>query len=237
MRLSVIIPTYNRKNVLRHTILSLINQCIDDYEVIICDDGGNDNTYSELELIKKSFSLPFSLEYCYQERKGFRAGQARNMGICKAKAEKIIFIDQDVLSSQNVLKMFETVENGMFSCGIKKLVPIELYNRISDNDVLDGMRLFLGSTFGHVNATLSSFGAITKHDLDLVEGFDSEFIGYGLEDTELIERLRDIRIRSGTDIRCIGYHIEHEGNVVSRQSQDIYHHKRNNRTGTGKKVK
>jgi glycosyltransferase involved in cell wall biosynthesis len=236
MDLSVIIPTYNRKKVLRSVVLSLINQGNLDYEIIVCDDGGDDNTFLELEDIKKNFELPFSLEYCYQERKGFRAGSARNMGARKAKADKFVFIDQDVIVSPEILQKFKDVQNGCFVCGIKRLVSLEFYNKVSDNSIVNGMEIFLSQTFGFINATLSSLGAITRHDFELVDGFDEDFVSYGLEDTELIERLRDIKIRAGTDIRCVGYHIEHDGNVVSRQIQDIYHHKRNNRTGTGKKV-
>lgn len=236
MKLSVIIPTYNRKKVLRHTILSLINQGVNDYEVVVCDDGSDDGTYEEINKISRDYILPFTLEYCYQERKGFRAGQARNLGVKKSKADILVFVDHDVLSSPYVLQNFITVKNGLFCCGIKKMVSLEFYARVSDYDILNDMKIFENIAFGHINATLSSFGAITRHDFELVDGFDEEFLGYGLEDTELIERLRDIRIHSGTDPKCIGYHIEHDGSRVSRQSQDIYHHKRNHRTGTGKKI-
>jgi len=238
MELSVIIPTYNRKKVLRHLLLSLINQGKLEYEVIVFDDGGDDNTYLELEDIKDKFKLPYELKYFYQERKGFRAGSARNLGVSKACSNKFVFIDHDTLLAPFILQYFKEVSDGFFINGIKRLVSLQFYSTISDKDILEKMKFFTETTFGSLTATLSSFGSITRHDFKLVNGFDDDFTEYGLEDTELIDRLKDVKISSRTHPCCIGYHIEHdyEKRIVSRHMQDVYHHKRNNKTGDGRKV-
>ena len=52
LKASVIVPTYNRKKLLNYTLESLSKQTMnkEEYEIIICDDGSNDNTF---ELIRK----------------------------------------------------------------------------------------------------------------------------------------------------------------------------------------
>lgn len=47
LKASVIVPTYNRKKLLNYTLESLSKQTMnkEEYEIIICDDGSNDNTF------------------------------------------------------------------------------------------------------------------------------------------------------------------------------------------------
>ena len=89
---SVIIPTYNRKEKLKEAIFSVINQSFSDIEIIVVDDGSQDETRELLvQLAKKYKNLSF---YC-QEHKGVSA--ARNLGVKKATADWICFLDSDDL--------------------------------------------------------------------------------------------------------------------------------------------
>ncbi len=69
--ISVIVPTYNRKELLEKAVLSVINQKNDtsfDWELIIVDDGSIDGTY---EYIKRYISeYPDNIHYFYQENSG-----------------------------------------------------------------------------------------------------------------------------------------------------------------------
>jgi len=89
MKISVIIPTYNRANFLLKTIQSVLDQSILPYEIIVVDDGSTDETQA---IIKDS---PFydKLIYLRQENKG--VSSARNRGIDIAKGEWICFLDSD----------------------------------------------------------------------------------------------------------------------------------------------
>ena len=87
MNISVVIPTYNRKELLKRSIDSVINQTIKPSEIIIVDDGSNDGTEA---MVKKNYD---SLKLIKQKNKG--ASAARNSGIRASSGEWICFLDSD----------------------------------------------------------------------------------------------------------------------------------------------
>jgi GT2 family glycosyltransferase len=85
---SIIIPTYNRAEFLKICIDSVIKQTFEDFEVIIIDDGSEDNTRSIIsELDDKR------IKYIYQNHCG--VSKARNTGIKTASGKFICFLDSD----------------------------------------------------------------------------------------------------------------------------------------------
>ncbi len=87
MKVSVIIPTYNRKHTLSRAIESIISQTIKPLEIIIVDDGSDDGTR---EWIKQEY--PF-IQYLNQNNSGVSA--SRNRGIFSANGNWIAFLDSD----------------------------------------------------------------------------------------------------------------------------------------------
>jgi len=92
---SVIIPSYNRKEMLRNAINSVIDQDYRDFEIIVVDDGSFDGT-SELADEYKG-----SITYIYQENSGVSA--ARNKGILSSSAPHIALLDSDDTWHKNKL--------------------------------------------------------------------------------------------------------------------------------------
>ena len=87
----VIIPTYNRANLISEAILSVLSQTFQQFEIIVVDDGSNDNTE---EIVLRFVQNHKRIKYLYQENQG--AGSARNNGICQDNAPKYIaFLDSD----------------------------------------------------------------------------------------------------------------------------------------------
>lgn len=86
---SVIIPTYNRAEMLKEAIISVLNQSYQNFEIIIIDDGSKDNTKD----IVKSFKDK-RLKYIWQKNSG-RPASARNSGLKVAKGEYIALLDSD----------------------------------------------------------------------------------------------------------------------------------------------
>ncbi|GLQ73068.1 glycosyltransferase [Vibrio penaeicida] len=101
-KISVVIPTYNREDLLAYTLDSLVSQTLDkdQFEVIVVNDGGQDNTESVIEKYKSELDL----QYFWQPDKGFRAGKARNVGTMIADGKYIIYIDTGVLLSSITLE-------------------------------------------------------------------------------------------------------------------------------------
>ncbi|MFM7681211.1 MAG: glycosyltransferase family 2 protein, partial [Bacteroidota bacterium] len=90
MFFSIIIPTYNRANLLPETIRSVQNQTFEDWECIVVDDGSTDNTNQVVEEIIK---LDSRIKYVFQENAERSA--ARNNGIRNSYGEYICFLDSD----------------------------------------------------------------------------------------------------------------------------------------------
>lgn len=85
---SVVIPTYNRANIIQRAIKSVIRQQYDNIEIIVVDDGSEDNTKEKVEQLDAE-----NLRYVEQPNKG--ANAARNRGINEANGEIISFLDSD----------------------------------------------------------------------------------------------------------------------------------------------
>ncbi|MFH0961016.1 MAG: glycosyltransferase [Pseudomonadota bacterium] len=84
---SVIVPTFNRGDVLSRAIGSVLSQTFEDYELIVVDDGSTDSTRDLFS------SLPRSVNYINQKHKGVSA--ARNKGILESTGELVAFLDSD----------------------------------------------------------------------------------------------------------------------------------------------
>ena len=106
LKISVIIPTYNRGNIISHSIKSVLNQTYKNLEVIIVDDGSVDNTQQEIDKIKDNRIKYIKLE------KNYGAPNARNIGIKNAVGQLISFQDSDDILYPNKLeKQFHNIIN------------------------------------------------------------------------------------------------------------------------------
>jgi len=97
MFFSIVIPTYNRASFIINTLQSISNQTFSDYEIIIVDDGSQDNTAE----IVSSFNNE-SIKYFKTQNYG--VAHARNYGIKQAKGTYIGFLDSDDLMETHHLQ-------------------------------------------------------------------------------------------------------------------------------------
>ena len=103
MNVSVIIPTYNRKNLLKRALHSASSQTFVPHEIIVVDDGSSDGTK---DWVLERF--PY-VRYIYQDNSG--VSSARNAGIKEAKGSWIAFLDSDDEWMSNKLEQQKGVIN------------------------------------------------------------------------------------------------------------------------------
>lgn len=89
--ISVIVPTFNRRESVQEALLSILDQqnVLEKIEILLVDDGSTDGTREAIG------AFPGEVGYLYQEHSGVSA--ARNHGIRKARGEWIAFLDSDDL--------------------------------------------------------------------------------------------------------------------------------------------
>ncbi len=102
VKCSVVVPTYNRVELLRHTLDSLTGQDlpVDEFEVLVVDDGSGDAT---AELVPH-YEDRINVRYFFQEDQGWRVAKARNVGIANAKGDICVFVDSGVLLHSGALR-------------------------------------------------------------------------------------------------------------------------------------
>ena len=180
-KVSICIPTYNRKDYIRQTLDSIFAQTYKDYEVIVVDDGSTDGTKDMLD------HFGYKLRYHWQANAG--AAAARNALLRLAKGEFIAFIDSDDLFLPSAVeRLLTAIENKSGN-----VIAYSPYLRIDKNGKIIGKSrpefhsgYMTAQLFQHVFVhTLGSM--FPKRFLEDVGGFD-ESLSVG-EDYDLWLRL------------------------------------------------
>ncbi|BDQ02797.1 glycosyltransferase family 2 protein [Ignavibacterium sp.] len=107
MRFSIIIPTYNRSDLLVETINSALNQTFKDYEIIVVNDGSTDNTKEILN------GYGNRIKVLHKENSG--SEKSRNAGAAIASGDYFCFFDSDDLMFPWTLQVYnKVIENEKF---------------------------------------------------------------------------------------------------------------------------
>ena len=204
---SVVIPVYNRVDLLARTVAGLAGQSgisVDDLDVVVVDDGSTDDVQTALD----DLPLPFSPTVLRQHRDGYGAGRARNRGAEVATGDVILFLDADCLPASDLVlrhaELHARAEN-LVVIGERRYADT---TTVTTDDLLRGRgeideiadvsdwrsRLYrLTFDLAHGNeafrAFLSGNASVRRTDFLAVGGFDESFTRWGGEDTELGWRL------------------------------------------------
>lgn len=185
-KVSVIIPTYNRAELLRSAISSALGQTFKDLEIIVSDDNSTDNT---LEIVK-GFQDKRLKYISHNKNKGVSA--ARNTAIKVASGEYIAFLDDDDEWLPDKLQwQVEVLDKSQSNiCGVysnRLFIEKATGKILSDNpgaDTLEGNLLYQLAKKSPIH---TSTVVIKKRCLDEVGLFD-ETISY-MEDRDMWIRL------------------------------------------------
>ena len=188
---SIIIPTYNRREYIERAVQSILRQTYKNYEIIIVDDGSTDNTQ---EIIQKLEMKESRIHYIKQEQNQ-GASHARNIGMQEAQYDYIAFLDSDDEWLPNKLelqmrKMLESSEEtGLVFCRMGGIGRDGKSRFISPDiaipkEILEG-DIFLRLLRANVIGTPSIL--IRRKCLEQVGGFKESLVC--LEDWEWVLRI------------------------------------------------
>ncbi len=186
MDISVIMPAYNRRNLLEIVLPQILNQDFKgEYEVIVSDDGSNDGTKEYIENFQNIYK---NLKYIYSsERKG--PAHARNLALNISQGKLIVFIDSDIFVNKDFLKNhYEIQKENDFKVLVQGPV-INTYNWEKPWEEKFKLRDISSAFFATGNASVS------KEILLKAGFFDENFTFYGWEDLELGVRLKKLNIK------------------------------------------
>jgi glycosyltransferase involved in cell wall biosynthesis len=189
---SVIIPTFNRAERLWIALKSLEKQSFKDFEVIVCDDGSNDNTKE----IADSFRKKLNLTYLNEENSGGPA-RPRNNGLKIAKGGWICFLDSDDYWYSEKLDI----------CWIHTELSDFIYHDmdISGENIPENQRHFICRKISNINTfsdllqnwnTMANSGVMVRKSIISLAGyFDENKSVHGIEDFDMWLRIAKITNR------------------------------------------
>jgi glycosyltransferase involved in cell wall biosynthesis len=252
--ISVIVPTYNRAQLIQYTLHSLLLQKLDDLrmEVIVVDDGSSDNTRSVVE----HFSSLMNIQYHFQADLGYRVASARNVGIVNSSGSVILFVDSGVILGSRTVKaqwdfhrlrnkpvatvgyvygfQQENESSSTLMGMIDVLNPDLTISRFKKQNLYADIREV---AYQRYNDQIEQLPApwvfywtcnvsVDRTTVEKIGGFDENFnLRWGVEDQEFGLRI----FKSGADIclnrEAVGIHYPHFKDALANSLQDLENRK------------
>ena len=216
MRFSVIIPAYNAEKTINRAVSSVLTQTFEDFELIIVDDGSNDNTEAYINIFQDK-----RIKYYRQKNNG--VSFARNKGIEESIAEYICFLDADDEWKKDHLEVLSEMIENYKDCGIYvtgheiRLLNGKTKNRFTEitKNINEGIHqdgyeiLNKYGYFIHTNSVCCKrevFDKVGKFALGIKNGEDDDmwfriFAYYPLAISKKITTIYDRENSSATNIR------------------------------------
>lgn len=223
--LSVVLPTYNRRERLEQVLRSLAAQDLDvPFEVVVVSDGSTDGTNEYL----RSGSLPCRVVAVLQENQG--PSVARNAGVERATSDLIVFIDDDVVASPRLLRSHfdaharlgerAVVVGPMLDPPDHRMTPWVAW----EQRML--AKQYRAMQEGRYAATARQFytgnASVRREHVRRVGGFDPAF--RRAEDVELAFRLETAGLSFHFEPAAAGYHYAERSYDAWRRTAYVYGH-------------
>ena len=212
---SVIVITYNRKELLKETIDSILNQTFEDFELIVVDNFSDYNFFSHIESFNDDRIRPF------QNQNNGIVAVNRNFGIKKAKGEYIAFCDDDDLWLPNKLEKqinkIHKTGNGMVYTMQKYFGKTSIFSNYYGITPLPFKQNASTNGLFKVNCIPSSSVMLKKALLEQIGCFDERKSFIAIEDYDLWIRVSQVtRIEFIPEVLIL--HRVHKSNIYENMS-------------------
>ena len=235
--ISVVVTTYRREDALAAVLRALSVQTDRNFEVVVADDGSGPATAALVEAERARFGL--SLTQVWHEDLGFRAAEICNRAILASRGDYCIFIDGDCIVRRDFVATHRRLaEPGWFVTGNRVLLSPALTDRVLRDGLTPerwGLAAWLAERWrGGVNRLSALWRlplgplrrlrqngwrgarscnlAVWRSDIERIDGFDGDYVGWGKEDLDIIVRLLHARVRRKDGVFATGVlHLWHAG--------------------------
>lgn len=225
---SLITPTYNWPEALELLLLSILNQSQLPNEVIIADDGSREETKALIELFQKKFPIP--LVHIWHEDNKNQKPAIMNKAIAASKYDYIIEIDGDIIMNKFFIEDHLTFakkghylfgsrvniqENRVFDLFSKKIISFSFFSKgikKRGRTIRFPLLMHFAKSVSKRSSKLRGCNmSFWKGDFIKINGFNEALVGWGIDDSEMIQRLHNIGIK-GKRLKYSGiaYHIYHK---------------------------
>lgn len=184
--ISIIIPMFNAEKTIIQTLRGIENQTINDFEVIVVDDGSADNSSKLVTEFKNESEL--SVKRIHQENSG--PAKARNLGVEHSEGDITIFLDSDCIPPKNWIEEMIKPLNGKIvgcNCGYKVKNKESLIARYVDYEIAKRHEKLIGKTVDTIGTYSASF---IKSVFNEAGAFDTEYRTASGEDFDLAFNVR-----------------------------------------------
>jgi glycosyltransferase involved in cell wall biosynthesis len=229
---SLIISTYNRPDALRLVLESVRRQTLTPMDVVVCDDGSRDDTRALVEKLRDS-GFPGRLVHVWHEDRGFRLAEIRNKGVAECRGEYIVQIDGDMMLDRHFVEDHARLARKGFYIKGTRIMLNESYTRrlerrgrlpmflpgllsrgIAKNRIKSLRLPWLGfkktPTYRTKGTGIGANMSFWREDFMKVNGYDESFTGWGCEDTDLMDRLERMGVRTFKTFHLAkAYHLYH----------------------------
>jgi glycosyltransferase involved in cell wall biosynthesis len=104
MKITAIVPTYNRPQALKLCLLSLTKQSVMPHEILIADDGSASETGDMVLEMQEQLKRIFPIRHVWHEDKGFRKPKILNETVRQSTGDYLVFIDGDCMAHRHFVR-------------------------------------------------------------------------------------------------------------------------------------
>lgn len=256
MKATVIISFYNNIEWLKLVFAGLSRQTHNAFDVIISDDGSNQEAVHQLNRLRTDY--PFKITHVWHADNGWQKNIILNKSITTAQSEYLIFIDGDCIPHRHFVKEhLQSRKLNTLLAGRRVNLPLSVTQKVTQHKINKGYLelrglfwswmaqirkksshnengIYIGNKWlrSYLNkkdkGVLGSNFSIHKSDLLAVNGFDERYKLPAVgEDTDLELRLRNHGVQiQAVKHLAIQYHLYHKTLPRDPRNLKIYHENR-----------